>query len=198
MPVSQVNVSLSGLALDVSRPGARLGLTFADNGRNMQARLPPPPRRMPLPLAPAPALGHAREWPWPRPRLLFLFAFVRGVPQLCGAHESKTNQGAGVPSRMCSHCYIQDKDQAAACVCHPPSWRHVRMFDPLLAGVAAGSPRDRVAGRGLAPRPRALRRAQGSLPGVRDSRLSHNEVLVFERISTSVFLPFLTWRQDGV
>jgi DUF1680 family protein len=35
-----INVSLSGLSLDVSQPGARLGLTFADNDHNMQVVLP--------------------------------------------------------------------------------------------------------------------------------------------------------------
>ena len=37
---SLVNVSLSGLALDVSKPGARLGLTFEGNDHNMQVLLP--------------------------------------------------------------------------------------------------------------------------------------------------------------
>ena len=36
----QVEVSVSNLHLDVSQPGARLGLHFADNGHNVQVILP--------------------------------------------------------------------------------------------------------------------------------------------------------------
>jgi len=35
-----INVSLSGLSLDVSQPGARLGIQFMDNDHNMQLILP--------------------------------------------------------------------------------------------------------------------------------------------------------------
>ena len=35
-----INVSVSGLSLDVSQPGARLGLSFTDNDHNLQVLLP--------------------------------------------------------------------------------------------------------------------------------------------------------------